>query len=368
MKKQYILYLLAAVLIAIMPSCSKTANYKALIITGQSNHDWKVSSEAIKQILDETGMFSSTIMTTPQKGEDMSDFNPDFLKYNLVVLDYEGDIWPEAINAALTDYVKQGGGLLMYNSKSDPGGIVVPDSVILLKRQDFAISNEISDHPVTNGLPARWLHPADVIVQGMKPAGEDSQVLAAAYIGNEFRGPRQREPVMIARNLGEGRIFTTLLGTPDDNENTALHCAGFIVTLQRGAEWAATGEVTQEVPFDFPTAAGSVLRPDFKTFTANDLFENIGNYDITRSTKYFTYLQNEIRKAGGDEKKLLKLEKKMVGVLKDDQATNEAKKLILRELSWMGTDYCIPSVKKLASNQELTDDVNFALTRLRSSN
>jgi len=58
----------------------------------------------------------------------------------------------------------------------------------------------------------------------------------------------------------------------------------------------------------------------------------------------------------------------MVGVLKDDQATNEAKKLILRELSWMGTDYCIPSVKKLASNQELTDDVNFALTRLRSSN
>ncbi len=365
MRKQYFLYLLAAVLIAIMPSCSKTPDYKVLIITGQSNHDWKVSSEAIKQILDETGMFSSTILTTPQKGEDMSGFNPDFSKYNLVVLDYEGDMWPEATNVALADFINQGGGLLMYNSKSELGGIVVPDSVIILERQDFEIRNEISDHPVTSGLPVRWLHPADIIVQGLKPAGEDSQVLAAAFIGNEFRGPRKIEPVLLARNLGEGRIFITLIGTPDDNENMALHCTGFIVTMQRGAEWAATGEVTQEVPFDFPTAAGTVLRPDFKTFTGDDLFENIGNYDITRSTKYFTYLQSQIRKAGGDEKKLLELEKKMVGVLKDDQATNEAKKLILRELSWMGTDYCIPSVKKLASNQELTDDVEFALERLQ---
>jgi type 1 glutamine amidotransferase len=364
MRKQYFLYLLAAVLIAIMPSCSKTPNYKVLIITGQSNHNWKVSSEAIKQILDETGMFSSTILTTPRKGEDMLGFNPDFSKYDLVVLDYEGDIWPEPTNDALTDYVNHGGGLLMYNSKSDLGGAVY-DSVTLSKRQDFEIRSVISDHPVTNGLPVRWLHPADIIVQGLKPAGEDSQVLAAAFIGNEFRGPRKREPVLLTRNLGEGRIFTTLLGTPDDNENMALHCTGFIVTLQRGAEWAATGEVTQEVPFDFPTAAGTVLRSDFKTITTDDLFDNIGNYDITRSTKYFTYLQSQIRKAGGDEKKLLELEKKMVGVLKDDQATNEAKKLILRELSWMGTDYCIPSVKKLASNQELTDDVEFALERLQ---
>jgi uncharacterized protein len=33
-----------------------------------------------------------------------------------------------------------------------------------------------------------------------------------------------------------------------------MHCVGFIVTLQRGAEWAATGKVTQtKLPDDFPT-------------------------------------------------------------------------------------------------------------------
>ena len=31
-------------------------------------------------------------------------------------------------------------------------------------------------------------------------------------------------------------------------------CVGFITTLQRGTEWAATGKVTQKIPSDFPSA------------------------------------------------------------------------------------------------------------------
>jgi len=34
----------------------------------------------------------------------------------------------------------------------------------------------------------------------------------------------------------------------------SMSCVGFIVTLQRGAEWAATGRVTQTLPADFPRA------------------------------------------------------------------------------------------------------------------
>jgi hypothetical protein len=32
-----------------------------------------------------------------------------------------------------------------------------------------------------------------------------------------------------------------------------MQSVDFIVTLQRGAEWAATGNVTQKVPSDFPS-------------------------------------------------------------------------------------------------------------------
>ncbi|MEC9116277.1 MAG: hypothetical protein VX607_05365, partial [Planctomycetota bacterium] len=42
--------------------------------------------------------------------------------------------------------------------------------------------------------------------------------------------------------------FHTVMG---DNVKQ-MDCLGFAVTLQRGTEWAATGEVTQEVPKTMP--------------------------------------------------------------------------------------------------------------------
>jgi hypothetical protein len=43
---------------------------------------------------------------------------------------------------------------------------------------------------------------------------------------------------------------------------SALSCVGFIATFQRGAEWAATGKVTQSMPKDFPTASTVSYRAD----------------------------------------------------------------------------------------------------------
>jgi type 1 glutamine amidotransferase len=40
--------------------------------------------------------------------------------------------------------------------------------------------------------------------------------------------------------MGSGRIFVTAMGHDAD----AMKLPGFIATLTRGAEWAATGEVT----------------------------------------------------------------------------------------------------------------------------
>jgi hypothetical protein len=38
---------------------------------------------------------------------------------------------------------------------------------------------------------------------------------------------------------------------------------------------------------------------------------------------------------------------------------------MLRELSWMGSEYCIPTVKDLVTNSDLKDEAEFALTRLQ---
>jgi hypothetical protein len=53
MKKQYLL-LIAAGLITFFSSCKNENVYKTLIITGQNNHNWKVSSPILKKIMDET--------------------------------------------------------------------------------------------------------------------------------------------------------------------------------------------------------------------------------------------------------------------------------------------------------------------------
>lgn len=52
-------------------------------------------------------------------------------------------------------------------------------------------------------------------------------------------------------------MFHTTLGHVGANDKAPLaqmDCVGFVVTLQRGTEWAATGKVTQSLPANFPTA------------------------------------------------------------------------------------------------------------------
>jgi type 1 glutamine amidotransferase len=440
MKKQN-MYLLLAGLLTLYSSCKNEIVYKTLIITGQNNHNWKASSPILRQILDETGMFSSDIVTTPEKGGDMQSFAPDFSKYKLVVIDYNGDSWSEKTKASFLNYVKNGGGVVIYhaadnafpewkeynqitglggwgnrNEKSGPyvyyrGNEIVRDDTSKGiggthgARSEFLVKTRNFDHPITKGLPANWLHGNDELYSLLRGPAENMEILATSFSATRqprpaegttpataagaaparagrttpviaagttpsagprsFRREGRDEPVLMTIRYGKGRIFHTILGHADEGGGPAMQCVGFMVTLQRGAEWAVTGNVTQKIPWDFPSAAGVVLRPDFKEMTLDEAFANIGKYEITKSTRYLTCIQSNIRDLAGDEAHLLKIEKLMVKVLNNKDATVESKKLLLRELSLIGTDYSVPFIKELVSNSELKDEAEFALSRLK---
>jgi uncharacterized protein len=402
MKKKHLLFIITAGLLTFFSACKNEAGYKTLIITGQNNHDWKTSSPILKQILDETGLFSSEIMKTPEKGGDMKTFNPDFSKYKLVVLDYNGESWSDKTNAAFVDFVRNGGGVVIYhaadnsfpgwkeynemtglggwgdrNEKDGPYVYYKKDSLVIDtsagpggthgKRREFIVRTRVADHPVMKGLPSRWFHGTDELYSLLRGPAKNMQILATAFADSAAGGGTMRdEPMLMAITYEKGRIFHTVMGHADEGGGPAMQCTGFIVTLQRGAEWAVTGTVTQAVPFDFPTAAGVVLRPDFKEITLDEALQKIGSYDVPKSTKYLTCLQSHIRNSAGNSEKLLDLEKKMVKVLTDKTATAEAKKLLLRELSWMGTDYSVDAIKSLVADPELKDVAEYALTRLQS--
>ncbi len=400
MKKQYLFILGLLGLLTIFSACNKQSGYKTLIITGQNNHNWKASSPILKQILDETGLFSSEIMITPEKGGDMSTFTPDFSKFKLVVLDYNGDSWSEKTNSDFVQFVKNGGGVVIYhaadnsfpewkeynemtglggwgdrNEKSGPyvyykNNKLVTDSSAGIggthgMRREYVVTTRITDHPITKGLPVKWLHGNDELYSLLRGPAKNMQILATAFADSAAGGGTMRdEPMLMTITYGNGRIFHTAMGHADEGGGPAMQCAGFITTLQRGAEWAVTGDVTQPVPWDFPSMAGVVLRPDFKEITLEEALQNIGNYNIEKSTKYLSCIQSHIRQLAGDAPGLLKLEKEMNKVLINSETTVDAKKLLLRELSWMGTEYSVPAIKDLANNTEVKEEAEYALERL----
>jgi hypothetical protein len=55
----------------------------------------------------------------------------------------------------------------------------------------------------------------------------------------------------------------------------------------------------------------------------------------------------------------------MVDILKNSAATAEGKKLILKELAWMGSDYCVPAVQELLKNPDLQEAAAYTLERMK---
>ncbi len=224
------------------------------------------------------------------------DFNPDFSKYDLVISNFgwKAAPLPKETQKALEQFVKKGGGLIIvhaadnsfpewleYNKMMGLGGwgdrteksgpyLYYNQEGVLVRdtsagpcgshghEQEFLITLRNTNHPVTKGMPAQWMHAKDEMYDRLRGPAENISILATAYSDVEknasfftpLKGTNRNEPMVLCRDYGNGRVFHLVLGHFD----YSMECVGFIVLLQRGAEWAATGNVTQSIPDDFPTA------------------------------------------------------------------------------------------------------------------
>jgi len=281
LKTSFVIALL--LLAASFSAASAEPKLKALIVDGQNNHNWKETTPYLQKHLETTGLFTVDVATTPPRGKDMSSFKPKFADYNVVVANYTGAEWPKETQQALMEYMSDGGGLVIFHAASNAfpkwkewnemigvggwGGRNEKDGPMLYweggkivrdespgrggthgPQHEFQLIVRQPKHPVTKGLPEKFMHVADELYSKLRGPAKDLTVLATAYADPAKRGTGKHEPSLMTIAWGKGRTFHTALG----HAGKQCQSVAFIVTFQRGTEWAATGKVTQKVPEDFP--------------------------------------------------------------------------------------------------------------------
>lgn len=288
--------------LALLMACAISARkpVRVLLITGQNNHNWQVSHVVLKKILENSGRFTVDFAISPAAGEDMSGFILDFTPYQLALLDYNGDAWPEETNRNFLEFVQNGGGVVVYHAadnafsqwpeynkicalggwegrdeKAGPymywqDGKLIKDSSAGVggshgQQHEYVLNSRNTVHPIMKGLPTKWRHAQDELYDRMRGPGQIADLLYTAYSDKATGGSGREEPLIFTVDYGKARIFHLMLGHagPTVEDCPAMQCTGFQVLLLRGSEWAATGKVTQKVPADFPTEHQISFRKDY---------------------------------------------------------------------------------------------------------
>ncbi len=260
---------------------------KVLIVDGpQRAHDYEKTTPALKEILEQAGIFEvAHSRSTPEACNDGS-YMPDFSQYDVVVINegFGANDWPRTTQKAFEKYMKEGGGMVSYhaannawpnweeynkmtglggwggrNEKSGPYLYIDDDGNVV--RDDssgkggshgpqhvYEIQVREPEHPIMKGLPAVFLHGPDELYDRLRGPAENVTILASAFSSKDQRGTGRHEPVFMTIDYGKGRVFHTVLGHAVKH----LREQSFITTFQRGTEWAATGQVTIPVPEGFP--------------------------------------------------------------------------------------------------------------------
>src|ERR1044071_7278130 len=90
----------------------EAAPLKALIVDDQNNHDFRSTTPHLKKVIEETGLFTVEVATTPGQGKDMSSFHPVFADYRVIISNYNGQPWSQETRDAFEKYVREGGGFV----------------------------------------------------------------------------------------------------------------------------------------------------------------------------------------------------------------------------------------------------------------
>ena len=227
---------------------------RVLILSGSNNHEWKATSAVLQTIFDKQDCFVADLTVRPDTLTYSS-----LQHYHVVVSNWNswpenGLRWPGPAEEGLLRFIREGGGMVFFHASSSVfyewpefrqiSTASWEEQTHHGKMAPVQVTIQNQDHPVTKGLSGF------VVFDELWIDARQNSVF-------QILGQASGQPAIMVGDYGKGRIFHTILGhdarTILGHDARSMRNTGFRTLLARGTQWAATGEVTLNIPQELQT-------------------------------------------------------------------------------------------------------------------
>ena len=340
---------------------------KALVLSGDNNHNWKATTPVIVEALKASGRFDRVDVE-----ENVPGMKPEaFAPYDVIVSNYNtfgskraAEIWDAATKKAFLDHIQKGHGLVIVHA----GSSVFYDwpefqalacgtwkdgtnhGKIHVNRVTFTTEKS----PITDGLQPFWTK--DEYWQKTKLAPE-AKALAEVSPLVSANGSGKPETILLATEVAGGRGFALFLG----HDVVAMSNPGFQTLLQRGAEWSATGKVTIPPANNWPAAEKDADKSADVAAEPAATVSDITLEALVPAVKAYQYAGNRSALIAGErlvghaagKSDAPKVAAALAALLADHSVSVDAKQYVCLQLRLIGGKAEVPALVALLKDKQI---------------